>query len=807
MARVEYREFPQVGKGFRIITQSIPPTGIIPVLRAAREGKRNIYRFSRDGGESFTEWQEFTTETRNNLGRLTDSANLVLDYVTDPYRTLQPLSRSVRMIDPTEPPLSSIFYDKTIFKLFFDSNDPQVLAWALNVLEKLFEPGIVPTYVSRDNEDDYNTFFFTITHFFAFVVIYARQYREFTNFGEDSTISGTSREILLKQFLEGWGIVYENIVNDEQREYLFKNWMNQFRERGTYNVVSTDGEVVGELRRLVGYTRPNEFIFGVLAPQDVGWCMGWSSPTWTGTETVNAVSKGFDFGPDYAGDSYGNEIAFDADEVVMENTGDEVEVNLVTKHHWNILENNDDVPSDLYQASIIGVNKLEDYPLIGDVERKYEDNMYVLRPTGTGRCGVASETDLTKLMEVYVGLDYEITVWVKAESEGAQNIEFGVNCFDANMNPITQIRLTNLEKTNSFFLGDEVQNPCKVPGIYYRLRGIIYNIETERDETLYLNFENGRPLRFLYGDNGEETKYMAPYIVQNRTGNVTNISIAGIVLKPLDLPFSQGFLGQKNVIAMYSQIRSARTKDDIETFIRRYLVSYKNVVSYTWLDWVTRTSWFLTFDASSLDGTKLAGVKISLDNGLSSETDSQGYLRFELPFDKTVTWTAEYEGIIQTGSVFMNRDQKITVQFEKPIFVTLEVVESGYGTVEIIDGVKLGNGWKPRTEITLQATPNPGYSFLRYNIEPDSAVDTRNPTNYFLGDHDITVRAEFEISADLHFSPAEVVIPATGGIGTTIVSSTKKWALDALPEDWASVSPMSGDAGDTPLQIEIDEQG
>ena len=49
-----------------------------------------------------------------------------------------------RMVTPLADPLSTVIYDKSVFKQFFENNDPQVLAWALNVLEKLYEPGIVP---------------------------------------------------------------------------------------------------------------------------------------------------------------------------------------------------------------------------------------------------------------------------------------------------------------------------------------------------------------------------------------------------------------------------------------------------------------------------------------------------------------------------------------------------------------------------------------------------------------------------------------------------------------------------------------
>lgn len=781
MATIKYKEFPRVGKGFTIYTQVIPPAGLIPVLRAARQGEVNLFRYSKDGGESFTDWTTLTKETFSELGRLTDSFDLVLEYVVEPYS----LPKTRAMIDPYDDPLSSTIYDKTIFKTFFDSNDPQVLIWAINVLEKLFEPGIVPLYVSRNNEDDYNTFFLTITHYFAFIVIYARQFRQLEN-----------SDLLMKEFIEGWGLVYENIDTLDQRRYLFNNWIQEFYKRGTYQIVDTGGTIEGELRRLVGYSKPNEFIFAVLAPQNVGWCLGWSSPTWYGTETVNAVSKGWDYGPDYAGDTFADLIQFREDELQMKRTGSPVENEIQTKYPWQIYTG-EDVPAEFSESYTVGVGPLKDYPILGDVRRKFVDNLYVFQPTGSGRVGISTEADTSKAMEVYPGLDYEMTVWVKSLSMGDQNIEFGVNCYDANMNLINQVRITDWRETNSFFTGDRYQSPCKVPGIYYRLRGIIYNILEEKDESLYLNFENGRPLRFI-GD----VKYMAPYIVQNRDLISADIQIAGIVLKPLDLPFSQGYLGQKNVIAMYAQIKSARTKDDIEEFVRRYLVSYKNVVSYTWLDWVVRTSYFLTFNVKrELDGAPVEGAVITLSNGFQSQTDANGYVRFEVPMDNMVYYTVSARGVSTDGNIMMSQDQTVNVVMNLPMNVDVEIVEPGWGTATV-EGSRL-----PRTEITLTATPSPGHTFLKWRIITDSTEDTRNPTQYWVGDHDLEIQAIFERNSELRFTPSAVQLPATGGIQTIVVSSSKKWALDPLPEDWAKVAPSSGDAGDTPIRIEIDQQG
>lgn len=785
MAILRYKEFPHIGSGFAIKTQSIPPAGLITVLRAARQGSYNLFRYSKDGGKTFTEWTTLTSETLRELGSLKTTFDFVLEYATNVVS--QAKSRS--FISPYDEPLSTIIYDKTIFKTFFDSNDPQVLGWAVNVLEKLFEPGVVPMYMKRDNENDYNSFFLTITHFFAFVVIYARQFRQLEN-----------SDLLMKEFIEGWGLVYENINTLEQRRYLFNNWINEFSKRGTFQVVETGGTIEGELRRLVGYTKPNEFIFAVLAPQNVGWCLGWSSPTWYGTETVNAVSKGWDFGPDYTGDVFSDLVSFGEEEVEMPENGGEFKNQLITdeNYSWDIYTDSEDAPSSFSSLASIGVGPLSDYPILGEVERKFYDNMYIFKPAGSGRSGVSSEEDMNKLMEVYPGLDYEVTVWVKAVSEGAQNIGFGVNCYNGNKELIRQVRITDWSETNSFFDGEQYQSPCKVPGIYYRLRGIIYNILEEKDEDLYLNFENGSPLRFI-GD----VKYMAPYIVQNRTGEVSDIYIAGITLKPLELPFSQGYLGQKNVIAMYSQINSARTKQDIEEFVRRYLVSYKNVVSYTWLDWVTRTSWFLTFYVRrELDNAPVEGAKVELNNGFVSYTDETGYVRFEIPFDTEISWVIEAKGISTTGNVLMNKDQTLNITMNLPLDVNVDIIQEGWGTVEV-EGSRL-----PRTEITLTATPTAGYKFIKWVfVSDEGAEDPRNPTQYWIGTKDVNVQAIFERDSELTFSPNKVIIPAQGGVADLIVSSSKKWAIEPLPDSWATVTPMSGDAGDTPLRVEIDQEG
>ena len=176
-------------------------------------------------------------------------------------------------------------------------------------------------------------------------------------------------------------------------------------------------------------------------------------------------------------------------------------------------------------------------------------------------------------------------------------------------------------------------------------------------------------------------------------------------------------------------------------------------------------------------------------------------VRFELPLDSPIKWTVSYEGVEESGSLTMDKDYTIEVPLKLPLFVEMEIIQPEWGEVKIT-GQRLGEGWVPRTEVTFTATPNAGYNFVKYIIVTDKTEDTRNPTNYFLGDHDIIVQAVFEIAGSLSFSPDVITLPAAGGSMGLIASSSVKWKLDDINADWVKVTPMSGDAGDNPLTVE-----
>lgn len=122
---------------------------------------------------------------------------------------------------------------------------------------------------------------------FAFITIYARQFNEI----------GTNK-ILFEAFINNKGLVTNLVDSQEQMEYLFNNYLEEYAKRGKLDIVGMSGDILGEFLRLIRYSDKDEFIFALLQPENTGWCLGWSSPTWEKTQLVANVTKAYEFTKD-----------------------------------------------------------------------------------------------------------------------------------------------------------------------------------------------------------------------------------------------------------------------------------------------------------------------------------------------------------------------------------------------------------------------------------------------------------------------------------------------------------------------------
>lgn len=406
-------------------------------------------------------------------------------------------------------------YNSTVFSRFFKEDDPLVMKWAENVLAKVSGSNILPKFIEKGGKD-FQSFWGTITHLFALIVLYSRKYKEID-----------TNQILFELFIENRGLVSNLVTSQEQMRYLFYNYIVEYEKRGRLDIVNKEGTILGELLRLIRYNNLDEFIFAVLRPQDTSWSIGFSSPCWKRTNTIINVTKGYEF---------------------TESVGD-----------------------------------LKNYPLLRSsnirITRDYNNEDEIISSMvfgGVQRTGIYPTEDKSKLLVIDPALSYEISIRAKVSSVVNSKVQFGVVCYDKDYNVIGTQYVENGEyqsSDNGLFHSTEYLEFLN-ENLYYNLTGIILAYNERNYNAIKLNFSSGRALSFL-----PNTKFICPIFIQNRESNEDpNVYLYDIKVKPLELPFKQGYLGGKNVIAAYYKNNAFQSENSIEIFIKQYLISYKNIL-------------------------------------------------------------------------------------------------------------------------------------------------------------------------------------------------------------------------------------
>lgn len=413
-------------------------------------------------------------------------------------------------------------YSKTVFQRFFEKNDPAVIEWAENVLAKISSPGILPTFIKKDGED-FQAFWGSVCHLFALIVLYARQYNEID-----------TNKILFELFIENRGLVTNEVDTLEQMQYLFDNYVDEYRKRGRLDIISKEGVILGELLRLIQYGQLDEFIFALLMPRDTGWMLGYSSPTWNRTDTVLNITKGYE---------------------TTESITDLSKYPLINPTGVVIVNDTDNDRNPIKAMSFVG-NTLT---------------------------GISSENDKSKLLIISEDLAYQIQFKIKVNSTTDQKIHFGVQIYDELQRPMSCIEAFTVSgetpiESNNFVKstdGGTGNLNFPIPNVYYQCTGTISKVNRSFSEEVKLNFPYGRGLKFQTG-----AKYLSLELTQDRTtvtNAITSVYIYDIKIKPIYLPFQQGYLGEKNVIASYFKNNSLSSNNDVKQFIENYLISYKNI--------------------------------------------------------------------------------------------------------------------------------------------------------------------------------------------------------------------------------------
>jgi hypothetical protein len=181
----------------------------------------------------------------------------------------------------------NFYFNNSLFKKYFNSTDPDVLNWYINVLEKLYEKGLVANFIERKDingsVEDFLSFFGTVARFFAFYVKLARVFGSFY-----------TNQMLIEEFLTERGLMVSPEDTLQDLQYMMETYYNQMGQRGTRNILNkkADGsDVDGELLRLIHFKSIDEFLFCLYKKENFGWNVHNSSPLYKGLSVNQNLNK------------------------------------------------------------------------------------------------------------------------------------------------------------------------------------------------------------------------------------------------------------------------------------------------------------------------------------------------------------------------------------------------------------------------------------------------------------------------------------------------------------------------------------
>jgi hypothetical protein len=288
-----------IAEGNSIYIRSLPQTGIIALTSfvdnsSASNGASftKTFRYSLNG-ITFTDWQPLTI---NNITAIpvtqSDIIIIELQYQKNPVGTNDATVTNATIGTSNTTIDDQFYFTNSVFYQFFGSNDIEVLNWTINVLEKLFKEGLIPSYIDRydDNNspDDFLDFWRSVCKFFAYYVSYARAYQTFYN-----DIN------LIREYLEERGIKTSSEDNLPQLYYLMQHFYNEIFHRGTIHIIDKpdggDIQVFGELLRLIYYKdATDEFIFNINKTELFGWNLNNGSPLYRGLTNHDNANKWYE---------------------------------------------------------------------------------------------------------------------------------------------------------------------------------------------------------------------------------------------------------------------------------------------------------------------------------------------------------------------------------------------------------------------------------------------------------------------------------------------------------------------------------
>lgn len=440
---------------------------------------------------------------------------------------------------------SSIFQAPTLSNSIFASliGTQDLLLTERNLFKKLYFRGIVPKYIDRgenrnyDEDEDYIALTSAIAKFFAIILCYGKRFENIYN-----------DEELLLEYVKQWGLnVNDGNVVLEDLQNIISNYYNQIHDRGTEMIFKPKGwilpdgssvKVDGEFLRLFRNGVSDELLYENIERSRIGLCIGNSSPLYRGTGNSKQLNK--------------------------------------------IYQNEKYIPWNYYGITFSGASGIP-----------YEDELiFNIDDAGGGvfTFNDLSAVDFDKILVCDHNLDYEITFEIRKVQVG--NLEMTAKIFGYDVNKLIlndAFCKTDESSIENTFTANKPLNDFE-DGVWYKIRFIVRSyqsvsiVESNDDVNIInLKFNNGN------------TKYFVPQIEisgdQGNNVNLKNINIRPLVRGKNILPskndgrvdaFSLGFIQSSDIFHTYARSNNNNIRQrELLEIVEKYLYPFNSVNVFT----------------------------------------------------------------------------------------------------------------------------------------------------------------------------------------------------------------------------------
>jgi len=493
------------------------------------------FRYSVDA-INFSKQEELTKKNIRKIIGIRHTHPIIIEYAVRNNTSYKIDLISINLEFNTRKLEISKTFSKSLWADYLNFYDRHVLLWAVNVLNKVYRPGIVAKYVKRGRnrnnnweDKDFIDFWWTTIHLFAFRIYFAEKMPGEVLYRKD----------LLTEFLRQRGMYTS--PNDDLGElyYLVNNYYNEMRRRGTYMIYSEkygerhpqgfngkmpenynmlhqsvlesqfDKDVVvrGELLRLLGVDNINELDIFRLEKEDCGWYVGISSPTYTSPTHIKGYIK-------------------DTRYLAPSGTYDAM--------------------ADIYRLSggmLIGTN--------------------------------SNITDLTNMTNVNTSISYEITFCIRRTSITNGAISFGVTLFSEFGNVLGNKPLfldgspaTDIDNSGRVALFFKNSNILRQRDTWYFVRGIIYTYDITQIEyplNKGLNIGIGNHLKFPDRYVSGIIPYIQSYI---------NVEVKDLKIRPAVNQVPDCLSQTEKIVVLNQKSNREYNPDVLQEIIDKELIDY-----------------------------------------------------------------------------------------------------------------------------------------------------------------------------------------------------------------------------------------